>query len=101
MAHKGIPKFAAPCLLLYCTLYNCVHVLKLTCNLDPISACFGLLESGLYQAHMNCYNLGFKYFYLGGDISPLSLVTRVISSNQHTGGKKRNEKEPEYKAKIH
>ena len=36
MAHKGIPKLVAPCiycLLLYCTLYNYVHVLKLTCNL--------------------------------------------------------------------
>ena len=35
MAHKGIPKLVAPlyCLLLYCTLYNCIHVLKLTCNL--------------------------------------------------------------------
>jgi len=35
MAHKDISQACSPlyCLLLYCTLYNCVHVLKLTCNL--------------------------------------------------------------------
>ena len=37
MAHKGIPNLVVPCTVYYytvhCTLYNCVHVLKLTCNL--------------------------------------------------------------------
>ena len=47
MAHMGIPKLVAPCTVYYitvqCTLYNCVHVLKLTCKVAYYSHSSGKL----------------------------------------------------------
>ena len=53
---QGYSQACSPlyCLLLYCTLYNCVHVLKLTCNLAYYSHSSGkMCLLFQYNSHQN------------------------------------------------